>query len=271
MRQIGREQDLEKINRVALRIAREVAHDAGKLFAGGICNTNVYFENDKESHAKVRAMYDEQVDWSKDEGVEYMIAETISFLGEAKIALDVIKSYNLPAVITLTVHSRHANGTLQTLDGVPIGRACRELLDAGAVVAGVNCTRGPDMTLEVVEEIVKDCPPERVCALPIAYRTTPQEPTFFKLRDKACPANNPVYPHGMDPFSVSPVEITQFTQRCLDMGLKYLGICCGNSGDLTRAMAEAMGYTPPASQYHGRGNPGMSAEKLVKEGKMGKK
>src|SRR6516162_7938947 len=39
---IGREKDLERINREALRIARKVARSTGTLFAGNICNSNIY-------------------------------------------------------------------------------------------------------------------------------------------------------------------------------------------------------------------------------------
>ena len=247
MRQIGREHDLERINRTALRIAREVSEEKNLLFAGGTCNTNIYVKGENED--KVKAIFDEQVQWSKEEGVDYMIAETMSHLGEAKLALDSIKSHGLPAVITMTVQDRASDGTLKTLDNVPIGEACKNLLDNGATVVGANCTRGPDMMLELVEEIIKLCPPEKVCALPIAYRTTKKEPSFFVLTDNTCPANNPVYPRGLEPFCVSPVEIEEFTKRCLELGLKYLGICCGNSGELTRTMALAMGKTPPANKY----------------------
>lgn len=39
---IGREGDLEKLNRDALKIARKVADDTGTLMAGNICNTTEY-------------------------------------------------------------------------------------------------------------------------------------------------------------------------------------------------------------------------------------
>ena len=61
MRQIGRENDLEKINRVALKMAREVADDTGTIMAGGICNTNCYIEGNMESEEKIRSMFVEQV------------------------------------------------------------------------------------------------------------------------------------------------------------------------------------------------------------------
>ena len=39
LRAIGYANDLEKLNRTALRIAREVADDTGTLMAGDICHT----------------------------------------------------------------------------------------------------------------------------------------------------------------------------------------------------------------------------------------
>lgn len=262
MKQIGREDDLERINRTALQIARECADKHGKLFAGSVCNTNIFIANDADSAGRVRAMYDEQVRWSKEEGADYIIAETLPYLGEAKIALDVIKSYKLPAVITLITP---VGSDLLTLDGVHIADACKALLDEGATVVGLNCYAGPDVTFDAVKEIVKICPPAQVGALPIAYRTTFKNRTFMDLKDECCPENNPVYPRGMEPFCVSPVEITTFTKNCLDLGMKYLGVCCGNSGELTRAMAVAMGRTPPASRYYDDQKFGINPRERLKE------
>ena len=61
MRQIGREGDLEKINRIALKMAREVADETGTLMAGGISNTNIYVEGDEDCERRIRAMFEEQV------------------------------------------------------------------------------------------------------------------------------------------------------------------------------------------------------------------
>ena len=169
MKQIGREGDLEPINRMALKIAREVADDTGTLMAGGISNTNIYKPGDKEAEKKIRDMFEEQVRWAKEEGADYIIGETFSSLGEAEIALEVIKSFDLPAVVTLTVLKPQDDGTLQTLDGVPIGKAFRTLIEKGAAVTGPNCSRGPSETLKVLREAMKEVDPKRLCALPVAY------------------------------------------------------------------------------------------------------
>src|ERR1700688_3041645 len=101
LRIIGREQDLEGINRRALEMARAVAQETGALFAGDICNTNVYDPADPASHKAVRAMFEEQVGWAADAGVDFVIGETFSYAAEALIALDVVKRARQTAVITL--------------------------------------------------------------------------------------------------------------------------------------------------------------------------
>src|SRR5215210_1300444 len=101
LRLIGKEDALEEINRRALAIAAEVARESGALLAGDICNTNVYESGDAESAATVRAMFEEQVAWAVDAGVDFIIGETFSWAQEALIALEVINATGLPAVITL--------------------------------------------------------------------------------------------------------------------------------------------------------------------------
>ena len=68
LRVIGRERDLEPMNRTALKIAKKVARETGTLFAGNICNTNIYDPADRKSHKAVRAIFEEQVGWAVDNG-----------------------------------------------------------------------------------------------------------------------------------------------------------------------------------------------------------
>src|ERR1700689_3647772 len=49
LRVIGREKDLVPMNRTALKIAKKVARETGTLFAGDICNTNIYDPTDRKA------------------------------------------------------------------------------------------------------------------------------------------------------------------------------------------------------------------------------
>src|SRR5215472_12104789 len=56
LRLIGREKDLEAMNLSALKLAKKVARDTGTLFAGDICNTNIYDPKDSRTEKAVRGM-----------------------------------------------------------------------------------------------------------------------------------------------------------------------------------------------------------------------
>jgi len=245
LRIIGKEDALELINRQALELAREVAQETDTLFAGDICNTNVYESGNEEAARQARAMFEEQVGWAAEAGVDFVIGETFSYAEEALISLDVIKESGLPAVITLAVHRAP-----ETREGWSIPEACKRLAGAGAEVVGLNCIRGPKTMLPLLREIVPavDVP---VAALPVPYRTHPDEPTFQSLRDldyEDLPSGMP-FPTALDPFTCNRYEISDFTREAYDLGVRYFGVCCGAAPHHIRSMAEALGRTPPASRY----------------------
>jgi len=244
LRIIGREDVLERINRQALEIATAVAAETGAIAAGNVCNTNVY--SGEESAARVRAMFEEQVAWAVEAGVDFVIGETFSWAGEAVLATSVIKDAGVPAVVTLTMHR---DGT--TREGLSPGEACRRIEAAGADVVGLNCTRGPDTFLPHLEE-VRNAVSVHVAGLPVPYRTTEEHPTMQSLEDEhtaGLAAGGRPFPTALDPFTCSRYEIAEFTRRAVEIGVDYLGVCCGAAPHHIRSMAEALGRTPPASRY----------------------
>lgn len=44
-------------------------------------------------------------------------------------------------------------------------------------------------------------------------------------------------------------EAAAFALRAREIGIEYIGLCCGAQPYHFRAMAEALGRTPPASKY----------------------
>jgi len=240
LRIIGKEHLLEALNRNALEIARAVADESGALFAGDLSNTNIFSEDD-ESRRQVRAMFEEQTAWAVDAGVDFIIAETFSYAAEALIALDVIKQTGLPAVVTMALHREPV-----TRDGLTPAEACLRLEAAGADVVGLNCIRGPQTMLPHIEAIraAVSC---QVAALPVPYRTHDEQPTFQSLRDPDFEGQP--FPTALDPFTCSRYDIAGFGTAALELGVRYLGVCCGAGPHHIRSLAEAVGRTPPASRY----------------------
>jgi betaine-homocysteine S-methyltransferase len=245
LRMVGRERDLELINRTALRIAKKVARATGTLLAGNICNTSIYGADDQKSHEQARRIFDEQVGWADDAGVDFIVGETYSWGGEALLALEAIRRSGKPAVITLAVPRE---GRMR--EGWSVADAARRLEAAGADVVGLNCSRGPATMMPLLREM-RSAVSCHVGALPVPYRTTPAEPTFQSLTDPSCaciPDNRP-FPAALDPFLCNRYEIGEFGKDAYALGARYLGVCCGAGPHHMRGLAEGLGRRPPASRY----------------------
>jgi len=240
LRMIGREADLEPLNRQALRLAKEAAADGDALVAGNICNTWVFDPDAPESSGEiVREMYREQVAWAVEEGADFIISETQDYVGEALIGVEVTRELGLPSVVTF------ASTEPRTIDGYDFDEACKRLEAAGADVVGLNCSRGPETMLPLIEKIraAVDC---HVAAQPVPYRTNSDRPTFQLLRDDE---GGRAFPIALDPFVHTRFEMADFAAAARDAGVRYIGICCGGAPHHVRAMAERLGRTVPASRY----------------------
>lgn len=256
LRLIGREKDLEAMNRQALRIAKKIAKEGNALVAGNICNTWEYDHKDKERTSKiVRKMYEEQVKWAVEEGADFIIAETIEYVGEALIALDVIKKYKLPAMVTFGATYKKSKDGYDWIEG------CKILEAAGAEIVGFNCIKGPKTMLPLLKKLRKNvkC---FIAAQPVPYHTTSAHPSFQFLTYKGKKA----FPVHLDPFVCDRSEMADFAKQAQKIGVDYIGICCGAGPHHVRAMAESLGRDVPASKY----SPDMSqhgmlgTEKVVK-------
>jgi len=188
----------------------------------------------------VRAMYEEQVMWAQEEGIDFVIAETNDYLGEALIGLEVIRQFQLPAMVTLTAIQPDC-----TRDGYDYVEACRVLADHGADIVGLNCSRGPETMLPLIEEIraAVGC---YVAALPVPYRTNADYPTFQSFQTDT---GEKAFPLALEPFLCSRLEMAAFAHRMQHIGVNYIGTCCGGAPHYVRAMAEVLGRSVPASRY----------------------
>ncbi|MDB9997183.1 homocysteine S-methyltransferase family protein [Gammaproteobacteria bacterium] len=252
MRVIGKEDLLEPLNRAALKIAKKVADNPigggeANLMAGNISNSNIWEEGNKDSHAEVERMFNEMVEWSVDEGADMLVGETFYYAEEAYMALDIIQKARLPSVITIAPMAENV-----MRDGISIMDTMKELEQRGADVVGMNCFRGPDTMMPYLREARKvlKC---HMGALPLPYRTTPEHPTFFNLPDEhgcTCPApHGRTFPTALDPMYINRYEMHAFGKEAAELGINYLGVCCGATPMHIREVAEAAGLIVPASKY----------------------
>lgn len=265
MRIIGEEHLLEPLNREAMKIAKKVAAEESKALgrdvwvAGNISNSNIYDPEDPATADQVRQMYREMVGWAKEEGADLILAETMYFYEEAKIALEEIKAAGLPAIINVAVF---ATGELR--DGVSPADAAKKLADAGADVVGTNCFQGPNTIRPILQSIKDAVGDHPVCGMPGTFRTTDEHTTFFNLPDAANTATLPhdrTFPDALEAQNSNRYETAEFGEFAHKLGAKVIGLCCGGSVIHHRELSERLGkktylgkYSPDMSKHFMYGN-----------------
>jgi betaine-homocysteine S-methyltransferase len=92
-----------------------------------------------------------------------------------------------------------------------------------------------------------------VAALPVPYRTTADQPTFFNLADNhgcTCPSpHGRTFPTALDPLYCNRYEIAEFARQAWEIGVRYLGVCCGAAPMHIREVALAAGLEPEAARF----------------------
>src|ERR1700682_2911481 len=97
---VGLEDRVEDINRNAVRVAKEVAGDQC-LVAGNLSLTWMYEPNSPASADRVRQTFDEQLKVQCEEGIDFIIGETFSWLGEALLCVERAKTTGLPVMVAV--------------------------------------------------------------------------------------------------------------------------------------------------------------------------
>jgi betaine-homocysteine S-methyltransferase len=234
---VGLENRLEDLNRAAVRVAREVAGDQC-LVAGNLSLTWMYEPGSPTASDRVRKTFDEQLAVQVDEGVDFIIGETFSWLGEALIAVERAKKTDLPAMVTICFENKD-----ETAEGKSAADAAKALFDAGADIVGMNCLRPPEHILGPMEQMRKSVSGYLACQ-PVAYRTPKDKPDFTSL---------PEFPYALDPLQLTRKEMADYALQARDLGINYIGACCGTVAAHVREMARALNKLPEDSRIWKKG------------------
>jgi betaine-homocysteine S-methyltransferase len=226
---VGLQDRLEDLNRAAVRIAKDVAGNRC-LVAGNLSLTWMYEPNSPVSKEKVRATFNEQLAVQVAEGVDFIIGETFSWLGEALIAVECAKKTGLPVMVTICFENEN-----KTAEGKSAAEAAKALVDAGADIVGMNCLRPPEHMLASLEQMRKAVPSAFLAAQPVAYRTPADKPDFTSL---------PEFPFELDHLQLSRKDMAKYAQQARDIGVNYIGACCGAVATHIREMARVLGKLP---------------------------
>lgn len=222
------------INDAACTLAGEVARDFGGYCAGGICQTPIYLTTQDE--AQVKAMLGAQCEVFAKRNVDFMIAEYFEHAEEAKWAVEVTQKMLPGKVVAVNM----CIGPEGDMHGVSTKECAKQLAGSGAQIIGVNCHFGLNETLEAcyqmklgLEEIGVDCTKDVfLMAQPIIYHTPDAGVQGF--------IDLPEFPFALEPRVATRWEVQNWARASYDLGVRYIGGCCGFQPYHIRAIAEEL-------------------------------
>ena len=162
------------------------------------------------------AAYREQAEGLVEGGVDLILVETQTDLGEAGVAVAAIRSVtkDLPLVLEMTFTE---DG--RTLYGAYPEDVVRTFSGNGVDVLGANCSVGPQKLLEIVERF------RRKTDMPISVMPN---------------AGLPRYVNGRFLYLSSPEYFGDYATRAAALGARLIGGCCGTTPAHVRRMREAL-------------------------------
>lgn len=158
--------------------------------------------------------FKELIELGVEYGVDLIVIETMTDIGEARAALLAAKECcDLPVIVSLTYEN---NG--RTMTGTDPLTAVTILEGLGADAVGLNCSTGPDKMLPVIEEITK-------------YATVP---VFVEPN-----AGLPSLVGGETVYDIDAEAFAGYMAKIAGLGATILGGCCGTTPAHIAATAQA--------------------------------
>src|SRR6266849_1886586 len=220
----GIENELRAINLAAVEIARKAAGDAVWV-AGAIGPLGIRIEPyGPTALEEARDFFREQAEALRDAGVDLFILETMSNIAEVEQGILAVRDIcSLPIIAQMTI----GNDSRTIYGDAP--KLIAERLDrAGADVIGLNCSVGPDVMLDAIEEMSAITAKKLSC-----------QPNAGLPREVA----------GRQMYMASPEYMGKYAKRLIHKGVKFLGGCCGTTPEHIKVMADAVRPLSPRRTF----------------------
>lgn len=224
LRTFGIEEELQAINAKGVEIARNAAGDSAYV-AGAIGPLGIRIEPyGPTGLEEAREYFREQVTALRDAGVDLFVLETMSNIAEMEQAIQAVREVcSLPVVAQMTIGN---DG--RTIYGDTPRIIAQRLDAAGADVIGLNCSVGPDVMLDAIEEMTA------VTARKISAQAN---------------AGLPREVNGRQMYMASPDYMAKYAKRLIHKGVKFLGGCCGTTPEHIKVMADAVRPLSPRRAF----------------------
>jgi len=220
----GIEDELRDINIRGAELARKAAGDSVYV-AGAIGPLGIRIEPyGPTSLDEARAFFREQAEALRDGGVDLFVLETMANIAEMEQAIVAVREIcSLPIIAQMTIGTdgRTAYGDLPKTIAQRLDRA-------GADVIGLNCSVGPDIMLDAIEEIAHVTAKKLSC-----------QPNAGLPRDV----------NGRQMYMASPDYFSKYAKRLIHKGVKFIGGCCGTTPEHIKMMADAVRPLSPRRAF----------------------
>jgi len=228
-----------QINQAACDTAKKVANSRGTLIAGGVTGN---FDRIKDkTKTKVQTEIRAALEILVKNDIELIICEYFRSILEMEWAIEVAVEFGLPVAATMCI------GPGGDEAGVAVGECAVRMALAGAALVGVNCLFGPFVCLDVMKKMKDALEASKLkpylMAQPLGYRI-PDGGSYGWMEI-------PEFPYSVEPRQITRFEARKWAREAFNLGVRYIGGCCGFEPYHIRAMAEELvdikGKLPEAS------------------------
>jgi len=216
----GLESRLFELNKAGAQIARKVAdRHPGTFVMGDVGPSGDLMEPmGTMTPESAKELFAEQIGALVAGGVDAILIETMSDLGEVEAAVRAVQSIaeDMPIIATLSFDTN-----MRTMMGVKPAQAVQALSQLGVRIIGANCGRGMDEMRVIAAQLVEARP----------------EGVFIIAQSNA---GLPVLVGDEFVYQGTPAEMADFAKEMKKIGVNILGSCCGSSPAHTAAINQAL-------------------------------
>src|SRR5215203_5945499 len=223
LQQYGLEANLQEINAIAARVAREAAGDRAYV-AGAIGPLGLRIEPyGPTSFDEARDLFKAQAEALLEGGVDLFCLETFSDVSEIRQAIAAVRELcDLPIIAQMTIMT---DGN--TMFGTTPELFTERLDTWGADVIGLNCGVGPAIILSALEKMRE-----------VTKKKLSAQPNAGLPRDV----------QGRQFYMCSPEYMSKFAKRFIQSGAKFIGGCCGTTPAHIKLISDSVRAASPRKQ-----------------------
>jgi len=226
-----------EINEAACKMAKEVASENNALTCGGLCPVR-YAGRDLEY---IENEFSKQLQPFIDYDIDFVLAEFFHYIDEVEICVNVMKKAKRPIGVTMRI------GPMGDHNGVSVEDCAIRMAKSGADIIGINCLYDIHTQLKVLKRMKAALDKEGLKPYIMVQTLGWLAPEVEDQLDGYMTL--PESPFDLDTRNVTRTEMAKFSREAYELGVHYIGGCCGVEPHLIRAISQELApernITPP--------------------------